>query len=85
MWVSILQILIAYWNFKSFCLHFWEVNLQWLISEDRSCIQCIAEKDLDFKIYVFWDFLGGPVVKNLRCNTGDAGSIPGRKTKIPHA
>ena len=31
------------------------------------------------------DFLGGPVVKNLPCNAGDAGSIPGRGTKIPHA
>ena len=32
-----------------------------------------------------WDFLGGPVVKNLPCNAGDAGSTPGRGTKIPHA
>ena len=30
-------------------------------------------------------FPGGPVVKNLPCNTGDAGSIPGRGSKIPHA
>ena len=28
---------------------------------------------------------GGPVVKNLPCNAGDGGSIPGRETKIPHA
>ena len=27
----------------------------------------------------------GPVVKNLPSNAGDAGSIPGRGTKIPHA
>ena len=32
-----------------------------------------------------WDFSGGPVVKNLPSNAGDAGSIPGRGTKIPHA
>ena len=32
-----------------------------------------------------WDFPGGPVVKNLPCNAGDAGSIPDRGTKIPHA
>ena len=31
------------------------------------------------------DFPGGPVVKNLPCNAGDAGSIPGRGTKIPQA
>ena len=28
---------------------------------------------------------GGPVVKNLPCNAGDAGSVPGRGTKIPYA
>ena len=28
---------------------------------------------------------GGPVIKNLPCNAGDVGSIPGRGTKIPHA
>ena len=32
-----------------------------------------------------WDFPGGPVVKNLPSNAGDAGSIPGRGTKIPRA
>ena len=37
-----------------------------------------------FKIYS-WDFPGGPVVKNLPYNTGDASSIPGQGTKIPHA
>ena len=31
------------------------------------------------------DFPGGPVVKNLPSNAGDAGSIPGRGNKIPHA
>ena len=32
-----------------------------------------------------WDFPHGPVVKNLPCNAGDAGSIPGWRTKISHA
>ena len=32
-----------------------------------------------------WDFPAGWVVKNLPSNTGDAGSIPGRGTKVPHA
>ena len=31
------------------------------------------------------DFPGGPVVKNLPCNAGDTGSIPGQGTVIPHA
>ena len=31
------------------------------------------------------DFPGGPVVKNLPSNAGDAGLIPGWGTKIPHA
>ena len=30
------------------------------------------------------DSPGGPVVKNLPSNARDAGSIPGRGTKIPH-
>ena len=30
------------------------------------------------------NFPAGPVVKNLPSNAGDAGSIPGRGTKIPH-
>ena len=32
-----------------------------------------------------WDFPGGPGVKNPPSNAGDAGSIPGQGTKIPHA
>ena len=32
-----------------------------------------------------WDFPGGPVVKNPPYNAGDVGSIPGQRTKIPHA
>ena len=31
------------------------------------------------------DFPGGPVGKNLPSNEGDAGSIPGWETRIPHA
>ena len=31
------------------------------------------------------DFPGGPVVKNPPSNAGDAGSIPGKGTRIPHA
>ena len=31
------------------------------------------------------DFPGGPVVQNPPYNAGDAGSIPGQGTKVPHA
>ena len=31
------------------------------------------------------DFPGGPVIKTLPSNTGDAGSIPGCGMKIPHS
>ena len=31
------------------------------------------------------DFPGGPEVGSLPCSAGDAGSIPDRVTKIPHA
>ena len=37
------------------------------------------------KKYIPWDFPGDPVVKNPPSNAGDAGSIPGQGTKIPHA
>ena len=33
----------------------------------------------------FGDIHGGPLVKNPPSNAGDAGSNPGRGTKIPHA
>ena len=31
--------------------------------------------------HILGDFLGGPVVKNLPCNSGDVSSIPGWGTK----
>ena len=33
----------------------------------------------------YWDFPGGPGVKNLTCNAKNTGSIPNQRTKIPHA
>ena len=33
----------------------------------------------------WWDFPGSPVVKNLPCNAGDGGSVPGGRAKIPQA
>ena len=35
--------------------------------------------------FLLRDFSGGPMVKNLPANAGDAGSIPGLGTKIPHS
>ena len=43
------------------------------------------KKDKGIRISPLWDFPGGPVVKNPPSNAGDAGSIPGRGTKSPHA
>ena len=34
---------------------------------------------------MLWNFPGGPVVKDPPYNAGDAGSIPGWGTGIPHA
>ena len=40
-----------------------------------------GEKNQNF----FWDFPGHLMVKNLPCNAGDVGSIPGQGTKNPRA
>jgi hypothetical protein len=42
-------------------------------------------KNIYIYIHTFGDFPGGPVVKNLPCNTGETGLIPGPEIKIPHA
>ena len=42
------------------------------------------KKKSTFKNY-YWDFLGGPGVRNLPSNAGDDGLIPGQETKIPYA
>ena len=34
--------------------------------------------------HILRDFPGGPVVKNLPSNAGDAGSIPGRRSEMSH-
>ena len=34
------------------------------------------------KVFVSWNFPGGPVVKNLTCSAGNTYSIPGSRTKI---
>ena len=47
--------------------------------------QNLALKHVFKNIIKPWTFYGGPVVKNLPSNAGDSGSIPGQRTKIPHA
>ena len=42
------------------------------------------QREVGKKIKEIWDFPGGPVVKNPPSSAGDAGSIPGWGTKIPH-
>ena len=44
-----------------------------------------AETIALLKKYKIRDFPGGPMVKNLPCNSGDMGSVPGGETKIPQA
>ena len=42
-------------------------------------------KESESKQFQAGDLPGSPVDKNLPCNAGDTGSIPGRGTKIPRA
>ena len=44
-------------------------------------MQCLLVK----KLNAFEDFPDGTEVKNLPCNAGDMGSIPGQGTKLPCA
>ena len=51
--------------------------------------ETIHQQDNNHDIQLFKNIDSGPLVvqwlKNLLCNAGDAGSIPGPGTKIPHA
>ena len=57
------------------------VFLRFQCSDLRTTGQSLSHS----KAVVLRDFSGGPMVKNLSFNAGDMGSIPGQKTKIPHA
>ena len=56
----------------------WE-NLEVARENHITYIQGNADK------IILRDFPGGPVVKNPPYNAGDVDSIPGQRTKIPHA
>ena len=53
--------------------------MQWLKSKKTKTISFPLKKKTTR------DFPGGPAVKNPPYNAGDASSIPGLETKIPHA
>ena len=55
------------------------VKIKWVGLWPIPCLVSMSSKE---SVRVF---LGGPVVKNLPCNGGDVGLIPGRGNKIPHA
>ena len=45
----------------------------------------LADYSSPIKTLHLGDFPSDPVVKNLPCDAGDAGSIPSGRVKIPHA
>ena len=47
--------------------------------------KCYRLNCAPLKNWCWGDSPGGSVVENLPCNVGDAGSVPGWGTKIPHA
>ena len=61
----------------------WEMLTHWILLIILQAI--IVNPRRRIPKYLTRDFPGGPVVKNLPCHAGDAGSIPGQGTKIPHA
>ena len=49
------------------------------------CIRTVRlTRPINMLIVHLGNFLSGSVVKNLPCNAGDLGSIPGRGSKAPH-
>ena len=61
----------------------WEMLTQWILLIILQAI--IVNPRRHIPKYLTRDFPRGPMVKNLPCHAGDAGSIPGQGTKIPHA
>ena len=51
--------------------------------EEVTAYEVETERELELEVGP-GDFSGGPVVKNLPCNAGDMGSIPGWGIKILH-
>ena len=71
-WREVIQIEITlHFNYLNNLDH-WSSDISW------------PQKTL-LKLDLSRDFLGGPVVKSPPSSAGDAGSIPGWGTKIPHS
>ena len=60
-------------------------SIEQQIMQVRERLRHGKSKNMSFLGFNSRDFPGGPVVKNLLCNAGDVGTIPGQGTKIPHA
>ena len=58
-------------------------DLLWILILLPSLLKILSSYTI--QEWIRGDFPGGPVVKNLPSNAGDAGSIPGQGTNIPHA
>ena len=56
-----------------------------MIQRNGKISHALGLEELILFKWPYWDFPGGPVVKNLPSNAGDEGSILVRGTKIPHA
>ena len=55
-----------------------------MIQRNGKISHALGLEELILFKWPYWDFPGGPVVKNLPSNAGDEGSILVRGTKIPH-
>ena len=69
---------------KDLNMHFSKEDIQMINKHIKKCSTSLDIREMKIKT-TRRDFLGGPVVKNLSSNAGDVGSIPGRRTRIPHA
>ena len=73
-------MLVGKWCFKTI---FWVLGA--LTATELFMVSYAFLVDRELRNGSVGDFPGGPVVKNLPYNAGDAGLIPGQGTKIPHA
>ena len=64
--------------------HLLSLGINWLDWGGGEFLQDKGPKYQSIKNIGNRDFPGGPVVKNLPCEAGDAGLIPGWGTKILH-
>ena len=63
----------------------YKILIMKMIQRNGKISHALGLEELILFKWPYWDFPGGPVVKNLPSNAGNMGSILGRGTKIPHA